>query len=136
MTVFDQSHRIGGLWPISKADDGMVNPDMCVNQSRHTVSFSDLAWPETAASFPKAWEVGLYLERYIKTYPGYEIRLKTKVVGTEFGEGKWKVRVREQEDEKVCAAQIMFSRHLCLVQGSTSQTTRPNENVRVMNSTT
>jgi cation diffusion facilitator CzcD-associated flavoprotein CzcO len=120
----------------------MVNPDMCVNQSRHTVSFSDLAWPETAASFPKAWEVGLYLERYIKTYPGYEIRLKTKVVGTNFREGKWKVRVREQEDEKVCDTEIMFSHHLCVtpslpcVQDSTIHTTRSNENIRAMNSTT
>jgi cation diffusion facilitator CzcD-associated flavoprotein CzcO len=82
----------------------MVNPDMRVNQSRHTVSFSGLAWPETAASFPKAWEVGQYLERYIRTYPGYEIKLKTRVLSTEFGEEKWKVRVRsgEQSDEKVC----------------------------------
>ena len=46
--MFEQSERIGGLWPISKQDDGLVNPDMCVNQSRHTVSFSDLAWPASA----------------------------------------------------------------------------------------
>jgi cation diffusion facilitator CzcD-associated flavoprotein CzcO len=108
VTVFEQSHRIGGLWPISKVDDGLVNPDMSTNQSRHTVSFSDLAWPETAASFPKAWEVGRYLERYVVMYPGYEIRLNSRVVRSEFGEERWKVWVREQShgpsDEKVSAS--------------------------------
>ena len=48
MTVFEQSDRVGGLWPVSEIDDGMVNPDMRVNQSRYTVSFSDLAWPSSA----------------------------------------------------------------------------------------
>ena len=112
MTVFEQSSRIGGLWPISKVDDGMVNPDMCVNQSRHTVSFSDFAWGEEKASFPKAWGVGEYLERYRERY-GVSVRLKTRVLGTEMvGEG-WRVRVQEEEkDEKVCAA--AFPVHLSL----------------------
>lgn len=95
VTVFEQSHRIGGLWPISNVDDGMVHPEMCTNQSRHTVSFSDLAWPETSPSFPKAWQVGQYLERYIKTYPGYKIRLNTRVSKTELLGGKWRVNVQE-----------------------------------------
>jgi cation diffusion facilitator CzcD-associated flavoprotein CzcO len=102
VTVFEQSSRVGGLWPISKVDDGMVNPDMCVNQSRHTVSFSDLAWEEGKASFPKAWEVGEYLERYREKY-GVSVRLRTRVVGTEMvGEG-WRVRTQEEDsNEKVC----------------------------------
>jgi cation diffusion facilitator CzcD-associated flavoprotein CzcO len=112
VTVFEASHRIGGLWPISKVDDGMVNPDMCVNQSRHTVSFSDFAWEGGKASFPKAWEVGEYLKRYRERY-GVSIRLKTRVVGTEREEERWKVRVREDEEyEKVCAA--AFPVHLSL----------------------
>ena len=49
VTIFEQSERIGGLWPVSKQDDGLVNPDMCTNQSRYTVSFSDLAWPTSTA---------------------------------------------------------------------------------------
>ena len=49
VTVFEQSERIGGLWPVSEKDDGMVNPSMRVNQSRYTVSFSDLAWPATTS---------------------------------------------------------------------------------------
>jgi cation diffusion facilitator CzcD-associated flavoprotein CzcO len=95
VTVFEQSQRIGGLWPISKVDDGIVNPDMCTNQSRHTVSFSDLAWPESAPAFPKAWQVGEYLQRYIKTYPGYEIRTNCQVLKTESRSGRWKVQVQD-----------------------------------------
>ena len=102
VTVFEQASRIGGLWPIEKVDDGLVNPDMCVNQSRHTVSFSDLAWPETAAAFPKAWEVGQYLQRYVRTYPGYEIRLNTRVERTELRNEKWSVGVKDAGGEKVC----------------------------------
>lgn len=81
---------------MTKQDDGMVNPDMCTNQSRHTVSFSDLAWPSTAPAFPKAWEVGQYLQRYIKTYPGYEIRTDCTVVKTEFRGDRWTVQVRDK----------------------------------------
>jgi cation diffusion facilitator CzcD-associated flavoprotein CzcO len=102
VTVFEASHRIGGLWPVDQVDDGgLVNPDMCVNQSRHTVSFSDLAWEEEKASFPKAWEVGKYLERYVKTY-GVEVRLGSRVVGTDMEGERWKVKVREREEEEVC----------------------------------
>jgi cation diffusion facilitator CzcD-associated flavoprotein CzcO len=104
VTVFEASHRIGGLWPISKVDDGMVNPNMCVNQSKHTVSFSDFAWDGGKASFPKAWEVGEYLERYRERY-GVSVRLGCRVVRTEVVGEVWSVRVREgEEDEKVCAA--------------------------------
>jgi cation diffusion facilitator CzcD-associated flavoprotein CzcO len=80
----------------------MVNPDMCTNQSRHTVSFSDLAWPSTAPIFPKAWQVGQYLERYVKTYPGYEIQKNCQVKQTEYLGGRWKVKVLEKlsQDEK------------------------------------
>jgi len=82
--VIEKLDRIGGLWPTSKHDNGMVNPDMCTNQSRHTVSFSDLAWPKTAPEFPKAWQVGQYLQRYVEKYPGFEIKLGTKVVSMIF----------------------------------------------------
>lgn len=99
MTVFEKSHRIGGLWPVSKVDDGLVHPDMCTNHSRHVASFSDLAWPETAPSFPKAWQVGQYLERYVKMYPGYEIKLNTTIVKTELLDGRWHVEIKEDSHE-------------------------------------
>jgi len=82
VTVYEKSERIGGLWPISKTNpDGMVNPDMCTNQSRHTVSFSDLAWEEDARSFLKAWEVGRYLERY-RAFFGVHVECGVRVVST------------------------------------------------------
>lgn len=94
MTVFEKSDRIGGLWPILKDDDGMVNPDMRTNQSRHTVSFSDLAWPPTSPAFPKAWQVGQYLQQYVKKYPGYDIRTGAHVVKTQNQDNKWNVHIK------------------------------------------
>jgi cation diffusion facilitator CzcD-associated flavoprotein CzcO len=99
--VFEQSQRIGGLWPLSEQDDGMVNPDMCTNQSRHTVSFSDLAWPASSPACPKAWQVGKYLEDYQKKYPGYTVKTGTKVAKVEpppdwkaAKPGKWTVHIQ------------------------------------------
>ncbi|KAF7959576.1 hypothetical protein EAE96_001192 [Botrytis aclada] len=106
VTVFEQSQRIGGLWPISRDDDGLLNPEMCTNQSRHTVSFSDLAWSASSPAFPKAWQVGKYLEDYIKMYPGYSIKIGVKVVKVEpphdwqttsAASGKWNVHVQHTE---------------------------------------
>ncbi|CAG8974584.1 hypothetical protein HYALB_00004381 [Hymenoscyphus albidus] len=99
VTIFEALDRIGGLWPVSEKDDGIVNPDMCTNQSRHTVSFSGLAWPESTPSFPKAWQVGQYLERYIEKYPGYEIRKNTRVVKADLRDGKWTVQTRKGTKE-------------------------------------
>lgn len=103
VTVFEQSNRIGGLWPISQEDDGMVNPEMRTNQSRHTVSFSDLAWPASSPACPKARQVGKYLEDYLKLYPGYTVKTGTKVGKIEppcnwevAQPGKWKVHVTSQ----------------------------------------
>ncbi|CAD6445876.1 5993d270-f887-46f7-a901-d9cc355e06dd [Sclerotinia trifoliorum] len=106
VTVFEQSHRIGGLWPISHDDDGLVNPDMCTNQSRHTVSFSDLAWPASSLACPKAWQVGKYLEDYVKMYPGYSVKTGVRVFKVEPPSGwqtnpatteKWNVHVQHYE---------------------------------------
>lgn len=97
MTVFEKGDRIGGLWPTSRKDNGLVNPDMCTNQSMHTVSFSDHAWPEGTRAFPKAWEVGEYLHRYIKAYDGYRIRLGCKVVKANLQDGIWKVQICDKQ---------------------------------------
>lgn len=107
VTVFEKLPRIGGLWPTEKIDDGLVNPDMCVNQSRHTVSFSDLAWPDTGPQFPKAWQVGQYLERYIEAYPGYDIRMNSAVSKIEYDNTRWKVHV-QNPDSKAQAESLDF----------------------------
>lgn len=87
-----------------------ISPWMLTNLSRFTVSFSDLAWesvdlnPSKAFSahenpnecstsrssslppplFPKAWQVGRYLETYSKRYlPPEILRLGCQVIRTE-----------------------------------------------------
>ncbi|KAI9745739.1 MAG: hypothetical protein M1818_001275 [Claussenomyces sp. TS43310] len=102
VTVFEQSDRIGGLWPLSHDDSGMVSSTMPTNISRHNVSFSDLSWPETSPSFPKAWQVGQYLKRYTETYSGLNIRTLCRVSkATRSQDGgsltkRWKVEVQSQ----------------------------------------
>lgn len=116
VTILEKYPRIGGLWPVSKVDDGLVNPDMRVNQSRHTVNFSDLAWPDSSPLFPKAWQVGEYLQRYIATYPGYEIRTNCNVLKTDFAGGKWKVHF-EDRASAVPIPQVLEFDHLIIASG-------------------
>jgi cation diffusion facilitator CzcD-associated flavoprotein CzcO len=102
VTVFEQSERIGGLWPVSSIDGGMVNPDMCTNLSRHTVSFSDMAWPESTSTFPKAWQAGHYLKSYISKYIELEIQTSSKVLkawrssDTASDVKRWRVEVEKR----------------------------------------
>ncbi|KAI1477715.1 hypothetical protein F4774DRAFT_189377 [Daldinia eschscholtzii] len=95
VTIFEAQSRIGGLWPTRKDDAiGLVHPLMVTNQSRHTVQFSDFSWQDSVPQFPKAWQVGQYLEQYINEYSGADIRLGHKVVRTDLqGDGSWKVEV-------------------------------------------
>lgn len=103
VTILDANTRIGGLWPLDKTDSGLVNPDMCTNQSRHTVCFSDLAWESDAPRFPKAWMVGRYLERYMSMYgKEWTVKLGWKVVRAEKRNEGWMVKAKNgagEEDE-------------------------------------
>ncbi|KAI1773928.1 FAD/NAD(P)-binding domain-containing protein [Hypoxylon cercidicola] len=94
VTVFEAQSRIGGLWPTAKSDsDGLVHPFMVTNQSKHTVQFSDLAWHDSDPEFPRAWQVGQYLERYLAEYGGADVRLGHKVAKAELqDDGTWKVQ--------------------------------------------
>ncbi|RYP51825.1 hypothetical protein DL768_002901 [Monosporascus sp. mg162] len=95
VTVFEAQSRIGGLWPNRKDDGGgLVHPLMIANQSRHTVQFSDLAWHESDPQMPRAWQVGQYLERYLKRYlGGADVRLGHRVVHAELEDGgPWRVQ--------------------------------------------
>ncbi|KAI0409512.1 hypothetical protein F4802DRAFT_147064 [Xylaria palmicola] len=94
VTIYDAQQRIGGLWPTRKSDtSGLVHPSMVANQSKHSVQFSDLAWRDSDPDFPRAWQVGGYLERYLKEYGGADIRLGHRVVKTELQDGgAWKVQ--------------------------------------------
>ncbi|KAK4214813.1 hypothetical protein QBC37DRAFT_143206 [Rhypophila decipiens] len=69
VTIYEEKNRIGGLWPLEKDDDkGLIHPHMLANQSKHTVQFSDLAWERDEPEFPRAWQVGRYLQRYYDRY--------------------------------------------------------------------
>ncbi|KAI1652606.1 hypothetical protein F4813DRAFT_304401 [Daldinia decipiens] len=99
VTIFEAQSRIGGLWPIRKDDDGgLVHPLMVTNQSKHTVQFSDFAWQDSVPQFPRAWQVGQYLERYINEYSGADIRLGHKVVKVDLqDDGSWNVQTESSE---------------------------------------
>lgn len=121
ITLIDAKPRIGGLWPLTTQDDGLVNPDMCTNQSRHTVSFSDLAWGAGEPLFPKAWMVGRYLERYVEMYgEGWEWRLGCRVrrverIGSGDGEG-WRVCVGREDGREGREEELNFD-HLIIATG-------------------
>ncbi|MCJ1370885.1 hypothetical protein MMC20_002099 [Loxospora ochrophaea] len=88
--VFEQSQTVGGLWPVTADQkNGLINPHMRTNLCRFTICFSDLAWesvdgiqsPEDRTTFdrregqeiqppfyPKAWQVGHYLQQYARKY--------------------------------------------------------------------
>lgn len=71
---------------------------MVANQSKHTVQFSDLTWRNSDPDFPKAWQVGRYLERYLKEYGGADVRLGHKVIKTELQDtGSWKVQTKSEK---------------------------------------
>lgn len=99
VTVFEAQSRIGGLWPASKEDaGGLVHPLMVTNQSRHTVQFSDLSWRDSDPQFPRAWQVGQYLERYLNQYGGADIRLGHKVTKTDLqNDGSWNVQTESDK---------------------------------------
>ncbi|KAF2280792.1 uncharacterized protein EI97DRAFT_8519 [Westerdykella ornata] len=78
VTIFEAADRVGGMW---RGDaDGKCAPSMPTNLSRYTVSFADLPWtsvklpsqtgdvPLLPPMFPKANQVGLYLEEYARRY--------------------------------------------------------------------
>lgn len=93
VTIFERSEGIGGMWPLHPDDHSkMLDPQMPTNLSRYTVAFSDFAWESVelgnskdgssvrAPTFPKAWQVGRYLEGYRKTYiPHVKIVFNTRV---------------------------------------------------------
>ncbi|KAI1376424.1 FAD/NAD(P)-binding domain-containing protein [Hypoxylon crocopeplum] len=102
VTIFDAQSQIGGLWPTRKDDaDGLVHPLMVTNQSKHTVQFSDLAWRDSDPEFPRAWQVGQYLERYLNEYGGADVRLGHKVVKADLqADGSWKVQTESTKGSK------------------------------------
>lgn len=106
VTVFNKGTAIGGLWPPASCKDvGRINPDMRINLSRHTVCFSDLAWPAGSVTHPKAWEVGEYLEAYLRRFNRIDVRHSCNVLSTtrivdHDDKVLWRVKVGQGSDFK------------------------------------
>ena len=103
VTIYESKPRIGGLWPKDVRDTGgLISPCMIVNQSRHSVQFSDLSWPSNAPQFPPAFLVGEYLERYREKYCRHvQLRLNAKVVATQLkADSTWSVRASSLEGKE------------------------------------
>lgn len=109
VTVYEQSHRIGGIWALDEdsTNEGYLSAHTPTNLSRYTVCFSDLSWVSVDLAtksvvddfhdgrskvpmFPKAWQAGRYLEAYQSKYLSQclskgprIIKLGRKVVATE-----------------------------------------------------
>jgi hypothetical protein len=78
--IFEKLSHVGGIWPVHSDDQAnIVPPDMPTNVSKHIVTFSDLAWDsvrvhenkqpgQDIATFPKAHQVGKYLQTYTRRY--------------------------------------------------------------------
>ncbi|KAF2013608.1 hypothetical protein BU24DRAFT_442612 [Aaosphaeria arxii CBS 175.79] len=80
VTIFEASDRVGGMWRGRPGEEGdKCSPHMRTNLSRFCVAFSDLSWHSVASDttdgrskslsmFPKAHEVGRYLEEYARKF--------------------------------------------------------------------
>jgi hypothetical protein len=74
VSVYEAADRVGGMWRDERGGPGdKCSPDMHTNLSRFTVAFPDLSWASVDLSgdlpmFPKAWQVGRYLETYAEKF--------------------------------------------------------------------
>ncbi|CAI6341534.1 unnamed protein product [Periconia digitata] len=109
VTVFEAAERVGGMWRGMPGEMGnYCSPEMRTNLSRYAVSFSDLSWssvdlsdPSTGSKnsgsppmFPKAWQVGRYLEEYVRKFSlSNIIRLNRRVTAADLvgDPGTWRV---------------------------------------------
>ncbi|KAF2112326.1 hypothetical protein BDV96DRAFT_649124 [Lophiotrema nucula] len=97
VTIFEAAERVGGMWRATADEEGdKCSPHMRTNLSRFTVAFSDLPWqdvkladmhgfskPDHPPMFPKAHQVGQYLDAYAKKYIRSEVLvLNRKVTAT------------------------------------------------------
>ena len=114
VTIFEAAERVGGMWRGKKGEQGnKCSPEMRTNLSRFTVAFPDLPWQSvpldaddgfsTSSSppmFPKAYQVGAYLEEYARRFvPSENIVCYRKVIAAKL-EGqppRWTVKSRNMD---------------------------------------
>jgi hypothetical protein len=113
VTVYEAADRVGGMWRAQPGEYGdKCSPEMRTNLSRFTVAFPDLSWssvdlsdpvtgassPTTPPMFPKAWQVGRYLEKYTEKFGlKPDIFLNRRVVDAEILDDMktWQVTTRD-----------------------------------------
>lgn len=99
VTVYEAADRVGGMWRALPGEYGdKCSPEMRTNLSRFTVAFPDFSWssvdlsdpvtgapsPATPPIFPKAWQVGRYLEEYTEKFDlKSKIKFNHKVVNAD-----------------------------------------------------
>ncbi|KAJ4294128.1 hypothetical protein N0V90_007818 [Kalmusia sp. IMI 367209] len=119
ITIFERGDKIGGSWIL----DGIINPNMRTNQSKFTMSFSDLSWEsidlqgQSAPIYPKASQVYQYLTQYWERYiPPEIVQFRTTVQEVEqledVGDGeqrRWKIQLcRDLGDRMTELSEITF----------------------------
>jgi|SRR5690242_16159491 len=118
VTVYEAADRVGGMWRAQPGEYGAkCSPEMKTNLSKFTVAFRDLSWesvdltdsktglhpPSTAPMFPKAWQVGRYLEKYAEKFDlKSKIKFNCKVVNAEILDDKltWQISTYDVETEE------------------------------------
>jgi hypothetical protein len=105
VTIFESANRVGGMWRATADEPGeKCAPSMRTNLSRFTVSFSDLSWetltivtrhdraestPREPPIFPKAHQVGQYLQKYAEKFiPEQVLLLNREVVHARLEKGR------------------------------------------------
>jgi hypothetical protein len=112
IVVFEQNDRVGGMWALHPDQENKhkqrgqkCSPNMRTNLSRFTVAFSDFSWDNVEIEngkkfakgeipmYPKAWQVGKYLQSYAKRYIRDDvIKLNCKVTYAAKVQDRWKVQ--------------------------------------------
>ena len=99
VTIYEQSAALGGLWRFDPGALGnkYLSASTPTNLSRYTVGFSDLAWDSIPldgplSMFPKAPQVGQYLQEYARRYvPKDTVRYGTRVTAARRLGKSWEI---------------------------------------------
>jgi hypothetical protein len=118
VTVYEAADRVGGMWRARPGEYGdKCSPEMRTNLSRFTVGFSDLSWssvdlsdpvtgtasPSSPPMFPKAWQVGRYLEKYTEKFSlSPSIFLQRRVINADVLDDlkTWRVTTYDLETDR------------------------------------
>ena len=108
---FDRSSRVGGRWALDDSIATGVWRELCMNETRRFMEFSDFEWPidntfdgrdkAYKTLYPHCSEATAYLEAYAKHFDLYPcLNLETEVKQIELHEdGYWKLAIQSRSDK-------------------------------------